>query len=77
MREQLLEMWSSVAPAWGATAAYVDARGAHITARMLALTQPRPGDRELRRRAADAARGYQTSDGLELPGVCLVASARA
>ena len=47
MRARLLEMWSSVAPAWEANAAYIDGRGAHITARMLALTQPRPGDRVL------------------------------
>lgn len=37
-------MWSAVAPAWEEHAAYVDARGAELTERMLALADPRPGD---------------------------------
>jgi ubiquinone/menaquinone biosynthesis C-methylase UbiE len=47
LRSQLHDMWSSVAPAWEANAAYVDARGASVTARMLELTDPRPGERVL------------------------------
>ena len=46
-REQLRDMWSSVAPAWEANAAYVDDRGANVTARMLGLTEPGPGERVL------------------------------
>jgi enediyne biosynthesis protein CalE5 len=40
----LHEMWSTVAPAWGEHARYVDARAADLTARMLGLTDPRPGE---------------------------------
>jgi SAM-dependent methyltransferase len=45
LRAQLHGMWSSVADAWAANTAYVDARGAGVTARMLDLTAPQPGDR--------------------------------
>ena len=47
VRARLHRMWTGVAPAWGANAAFVDARGKHVTARMLALSQPQPGDRVL------------------------------
>jgi len=40
-------MWSSVAAAWGANADFVDARGEHITQRMLELAWPKVGDRVL------------------------------
>jgi ubiquinone/menaquinone biosynthesis C-methylase UbiE len=40
-------MWASVAPSWGEYAEYADARGATITARMLSLSVPRPGERVL------------------------------
>jgi SAM-dependent methyltransferase len=40
-------MWASVAPSWAEHAAYVDARGAEVTERMLELTAPRPGERVL------------------------------
>jgi SAM-dependent methyltransferase len=40
-------MWASVADAWEENAAFVDARGAHVTARMVELARPRSGDRVL------------------------------
>lgn len=46
-RGHLHGMWESVAPAWGTYADYADARGAEVTARLLELTDPRPGERVL------------------------------
>jgi SAM-dependent methyltransferase len=47
LRAQLHGMWAAVAGAWGEHAEYADARGAVVTARMLELSTPRPGDRVL------------------------------
>jgi SAM-dependent methyltransferase len=47
LRAQLHQMWSGVAGAWAAHLAYVDARGQHVTDRMLELSRPRPGERVL------------------------------
>ena len=47
VRAQLHGMWASVAPAWGEHADYADTRGAAITAAMLELAAPRPGERVL------------------------------
>ncbi len=47
VRAQLHGMWASVAGAWDANAAFVDARGEHVTARMIELARPRPGERVL------------------------------
>ena len=47
LRAQLHAMWSGVAGAWAAHLAYIDARGQHITDRMLELARPRPGERVL------------------------------
>ena len=44
---QLRRMWATVAPRWGEHAEYVDARGASVTAEMLELTAPGPGERVL------------------------------
>jgi SAM-dependent methyltransferase len=46
-RRQLHGMWASVAPAWGEHAEYADTRGAAMTARLLEVTAPRPGERVL------------------------------
>jgi SAM-dependent methyltransferase len=46
-RRQLHGMWASVAPAWGEHAEYADARGEAMTARLLEVTAPRPGERVL------------------------------
>jgi SAM-dependent methyltransferase len=40
-------IWAAVAPAWSENAAFLDARGIGMTARMLELAAPRPGDRVL------------------------------
>jgi ubiquinone/menaquinone biosynthesis C-methylase UbiE len=47
LRRQLHGMWASVAPSWGEHADYADARGAAITAKLLQLSAPRPGNRVL------------------------------
>jgi SAM-dependent methyltransferase len=47
LRSQLHGMWASVAASWGQHADYADTRGAAITARMLELSAPRPGERVL------------------------------
>jgi len=47
LRAQLHGMWASVAPSWGEHADYADTRGAAVTAGMLELSAPRPGDRVL------------------------------
>jgi ubiquinone/menaquinone biosynthesis C-methylase UbiE len=47
LRAQLHGMWASVAPSWGEHAEYADTRGAPITAGMLELSAPRPGERVL------------------------------
>ncbi len=47
LRCRLREMWDGVALDWEANAAFVDARGAEVTARMLDLAAPRPGERVL------------------------------
>lgn len=47
VRAELHGMWASVAEAWDENAAFVDARGAHITARMVELARPHAGDRVL------------------------------
>jgi ubiquinone/menaquinone biosynthesis C-methylase UbiE len=47
LRERVHRMWTAVAGSWGANAEYVDARGAEVTAHMLELADPRPGERVL------------------------------
>jgi enediyne biosynthesis protein CalE5 len=47
LREHLRGMWAAVAPGWREHADYVDARAAGVTARMLDLVHPRPGERVL------------------------------
>jgi ubiquinone/menaquinone biosynthesis C-methylase UbiE len=46
-RAHLHAMWSSVARAWDENAAFVDARGEHVSARMLELARPRGAVRVL------------------------------
>ena len=47
LRRQLHGMWASVAPSWSEHADYADTRGAAITAKLLQLSAPRPGDHVL------------------------------
>jgi ubiquinone/menaquinone biosynthesis C-methylase UbiE len=46
-RAHLHQMWASVADAWDRYAEYADRRGALVTAQMLAVTSPQPGERVL------------------------------
>ena len=46
-RAQLQRMWGSVAGGWKEHAAFVEARGAGVTEKLLELTSPRPGERLL------------------------------
>lgn len=47
LRRHMHGMWASVASAWGTYADYADTRGTAVTQRMLALTEPRGGERVL------------------------------
>jgi SAM-dependent methyltransferase len=47
LRAELHGMWAAVAPAWAEHAVYADTRGAAITAKLLELSAPRPGERVL------------------------------
>jgi ubiquinone/menaquinone biosynthesis C-methylase UbiE len=47
LRRHLHDMWSSVAGAWADHADFVDTRGAEVTAKLLELTTPQPGERVL------------------------------
>lgn len=47
MRERVHGIWAGVADGWSEHAAYVDARGAGVAARMLELARPRPGEHVL------------------------------
>ena len=47
LRARAHGMWASVASSWGEHADYVDSRAAIVTARLLTLSDPRPGQRVL------------------------------
>ncbi len=47
LRERLHGMWSAVAPGWADHADYIDQRAAQLTAELLELAAPRPGERLL------------------------------
>jgi enediyne biosynthesis protein CalE5 len=47
IRTQVHTMWANVADRWGEHADYIDARGAELTTRLLALAAPQPGERVL------------------------------
>lgn len=67
------DMWDSVAPGWKQHAGYVDARGAHVTDRMLELTAPRPGECVLELACGPASVGLAAA-GLVAPDGKVVAS---
>ena len=46
-RTRLRSMWGSVAGGWNEHAAFVEARGAAVTEKLLELTSPQPGERLL------------------------------
>jgi ubiquinone/menaquinone biosynthesis C-methylase UbiE len=72
-RAELHRMWSSVAPAWEAHMPYVDDRGRHVSERMLALTDPQPGDRVLELACGVGGPGLDAAQ-LVLPGGDVVIS---
>ena len=57
----------------GEHAAYIDARGAHVTARMLELTGPRPGERVLELACGPGGLGFAAAE-LVAPGGEVVVS---
>ena len=62
LRAHLHGMWASVAGAWEANAAYIDARGAAVSARMLELTAPGPGERVLELACGTGGPGLDAAD---------------
>jgi len=73
VRARLHGMWSSVAAAWEANAAFVDARGAHLTERMLELVRPVPGERVLELACGTGVPGLEAAR-LVAPGGKVVVS---
>src|SRR5215207_9459677 len=47
VRTRMHGLWASVAPGWGEHADFVDRRGAGMTARLLDMAAPQPGERVL------------------------------
>ncbi len=62
LRQRLHGMWSAVAPAWADHAAYAEARGAGIAARMLELTSPKPGERVLELACGPGGPGFAAAE---------------
>jgi enediyne biosynthesis protein CalE5 len=73
VRAALHAIWSAVAPGWEANAGFLDARGASMTARMLALSSPSPGDRVLELACGPGGPGFAAA-ALVAPGGEVVVS---
>ncbi len=73
LRAGLRAIWSAVAPGWEKNAAFVDARGAGVTDRMLALTTPARGDRVLELACGAGGPGFAAA-ALVAPGGEVVVS---
>jgi SAM-dependent methyltransferase len=67
MRARVHGMWAGVAASWGEHAAYVDTRGAEVTARMLELAAPQPGERVLELACGPGGLGLAAADHVQ-PG---------
>ena len=67
LRRRVHRMWAAVAPSWGEHAAYVDARGAEVVARMFELAAPAPGERVLELACGPGGLGLAAAP-LVLPG---------
>lgn len=57
IRTNVHAMWASVADRWGENADYIDARGREVTATLIELTAPQPGERVLELAAGTGAVG--------------------
>jgi len=69
VRARVHGMWASVAPGWAEHAAYVDARTAALTERLLDLAAPVPGDRVLELACGPGGLGIAAArrvDGIEV-----------
>jgi SAM-dependent methyltransferase len=66
-------MWDGVAPGWETHAAFVDARGAEVTDRMLEGTAPAPGERVLELACGPGGPGFAAA-ALVAPGGDVVVS---
>jgi SAM-dependent methyltransferase len=70
-------MWASVAPQWAARAEEVDARARPITERMLAVTDPRPGERVLELACGPGGAGLAAADRVGPTGEVVVSDVAA
>lgn len=73
LRARLHEMWDGVAPGWDVNADFVDARGAAVSARMLELAVPSPGERVLELACGPGGPGFAAA-ALVAPGGHVVVS---
>src|SRR6266513_2901721 len=64
LRARVHGMWTAVAPSWGEHAGYVDERGADVTARMLELAAPTPGERVLELACGPGGVGLAAASGV-------------
>jgi SAM-dependent methyltransferase len=67
LRKNLHGMWAAVASGWGEHADYTDERGASIAAKLLQLSDPRPGDRVLELACGPGGLGLAAAERV-LPG---------
>jgi SAM-dependent methyltransferase len=73
LRRRVHRMWAAVAGSWGVHAAYVEARGADVTAHMLELAAPAPGEQVLELACGAGAPGLAAAPRV-LPGGKVVLS---
>jgi len=72
LRARLHRLWGSVAGGWEAHAAYADERGAAVTARLLELAGPRPGERVLELAAGAGGVGLAASERVGADGEVVI-----
>jgi ubiquinone/menaquinone biosynthesis C-methylase UbiE len=77
VRAQVHAMWASVAPQWAARAEEVDARATPITERMLARTDPRPGERVLELACGPGGAGLAAAERVGPTGEVVVSDVAA
>jgi ubiquinone/menaquinone biosynthesis C-methylase UbiE len=73
MRDRVRQLWTGVAGSWELHATYADARAAGVTARMLELAAPRPGERVLELACGPGGVGLAAAE-LVTPGGAVVLS---